>query len=51
MVQSLGQPAQGRPASPTYHPLDLPLGVEVKLNRLTGLQLTPSSELTLKHYK
>ena len=29
----------------------LPLGMEVKHNRLICLQLTPSSELTLKHYK
>ena len=41
----------GQPAGPTCHPLELPLGMEVKHCRITCLQLTPSSELTLKRYK
>ena len=47
----LDWPAYGRLAGPTCHLLELPLGMEVKLNRPTGLQPTPPSEPTSKHYK
>ena len=33
----------GRPAGPTWKPLTLGLGMEVKLNRLTCLHLTPTA--------
>ena len=46
-----GWPALRRLAGPTCRPLMLPLGVEVKRNPLTSVQLTPSPVPTLKQYK
>jgi hypothetical protein len=51
MRRSAPNEGNPRPAGPTFQPLGLNFGVEVKYNRYNSVQLTHSQIPTLEHYK